>query len=51
MRTTLLPVTLCGLLLGVLPTSQPGLLTIIREEVKLGRSAEHERIEAGWPAA
>jgi hypothetical protein len=34
-----------------LPTSQPNYLTIIREEVKLGRAAEHERIEAGWPAA
>lgn len=34
-----------------LPTSQPGLLLIIREEVKLGRSAEHTKHEAGWPAA
>jgi hypothetical protein len=34
-----------------LPTSQPALVTIIREEVKVGRSAEHARIEAGWPAA
>lgn len=34
-----------------LPTSQPALLTIYREQVKVGRSAEHERIEAGWPAA
>lgn len=34
-----------------LPTSQPPLLTIVREEVKVGRSAEHQRIEAGWPAA
>lgn len=33
-----------------LPTSQPALVTIIREEVKVGRSAEHARIEAGWPA-
>jgi heme-degrading monooxygenase HmoA len=36
---------------GGLPTSQPNYLTIVREEVKLGRSADHERIEAGWPAA
>jgi hypothetical protein len=34
-----------------LPTSQPALLTIYREQVKVGRAAEHERIEAGWPAA
>ncbi len=34
-----------------LPTSQPSLVTIIREEVKVGRAAEHQRIEAGWPAA
>jgi hypothetical protein len=34
-----------------LPTSQPNYLTIVREEVKLGRASEHERIEAGWPAA
>ena len=33
-----------------LPTSQPSLLTIIREQVKVGRSAEHARIETGWPA-
>lgn len=34
-----------------LPTSQPALLTIYREAVKIGRAADHERIEAGWPAA
>jgi hypothetical protein len=34
-----------------LPTTQPNLLTIVREEVKVGREAEHTRIEAGWPAA
>jgi hypothetical protein len=34
-----------------LPASQPPLLTIYREQVKVGRGAEHERIEAGWPAA
>ncbi len=34
-----------------LPTTQPALLTIYREQVKPGRSADHERIEAGWPAA
>ncbi|HJR42347.1 MAG TPA: hypothetical protein VJ812_09630 [Gemmatimonadaceae bacterium] len=34
-----------------LPTSQPPILTIVREEVKHGRNAEHARHEAGWPAA
>jgi len=34
-----------------LPTSQPSLVTIIREQVKVGRAADHARIEAGWPAA
>ncbi len=34
-----------------LPTSQPKILTIFREEVKPGRNADHARIEAGWPAA
>lgn len=34
-----------------LPTSQPRLLTIHREQVKVGRSAEHSKFEAGWPAA
>jgi len=34
-----------------LPTSQPALLQIFREQVKLGRTADHARIEAGWPAA
>jgi hypothetical protein len=34
-----------------LPASQPSLITIVREEVKVGRSAEHSRLEAGWPAA
>jgi hypothetical protein len=34
-----------------LPTSQPGLVTIVREQVKVGRAADHARIEAGWPTA
>ncbi|MEW5915918.1 MAG: hypothetical protein AB1762_05915 [Gemmatimonadota bacterium] len=34
-----------------LPTSQPALLTIVREEVKVGRAADHAKHEAGWPAA
>jgi hypothetical protein len=36
---------------GGLPTSQPKLLTIVREEVKPGMSADHAKHEAGWPAA
>jgi hypothetical protein len=34
-----------------IPTTQPSLLTIIREEVKVGRVDDHAKIEAGWPVA
>jgi hypothetical protein len=34
-----------------LPTTQPNMLLIIREEVKLGRNADHSKNEAGWPLA
>src|SRR6185503_12792048 len=34
-----------------LPTSQPNMITIVREEVKLGRDADHAKVEAGWPVA
>jgi hypothetical protein len=34
-----------------LPKTQPKLLTIDREEVKVGRNEEHSKHEAGWPAA
>jgi hypothetical protein len=34
-----------------LPTAQPNMITIVREEVKLGRDVDHARVEAGWPAA
>jgi hypothetical protein len=34
-----------------MPTSQPNLLTITREEVKTGHNAMHAAFEAGWPAA
>ena len=44
------PAVMSGQATG-LPTSQPSLVTIIREQVKVGRAAEHARIEAGWPAA
>ncbi len=33
------------------PSTQPSLITIVREQVKPGRGAEHEKFEAGWPAA
>ena len=59
MNTKLIQRTVLALLVGGagagfaqgMPTSQPGLLTIFRESVKLGRNAEHARFEAGWPAA
>jgi hypothetical protein len=34
-----------------LPTSQPKLLMIVREQVKTGHSAAHVKTESGWPAA
>jgi hypothetical protein len=34
-----------------LPKEQPKMLTIIKEEVKVGRASEHAKHEAGWPAA
>ena len=34
-----------------MPTSQPKFLHVVREQVKLGRTFEHSRWEAGWPAA
>lgn len=34
-----------------LPTSQPNILQIYREEVKVGHNADHAKVEAGWPAA
>jgi len=33
------------------PTAQPSVLTIFREEVKYGQDADHEVTESGWPAA
>lgn len=53
-RTLILPLSMLVPNLGIaqtLPTSQPNMITIVREEVKLGRDADHARIEAGWPAA
>lgn len=34
-----------------MPETQPGILTIFIEEVKVGMNADHEANEAGWPAA
>lgn len=34
-----------------IPTSQPSLIQIMREEVKIGHSEDHARHEMGWPAA
>jgi hypothetical protein len=34
-----------------LPQTQPNLLTIIRERVKVGREVDHSKHERGWPAA
>ncbi len=33
------------------PTTQPSVLTIIREEIKVGHNTEHTRTESAWPAA
>ena len=34
-----------------MPTSQPGVLTVIVEELKPGMAADHEANESGWPKA
>jgi hypothetical protein len=34
-----------------LPATQPNLLQIIREEVKVGHADDHVKTESGWPAA
>lgn len=50
------PLVLLGAMTGEtlaqgVPTSQPGILSIIMEEVKVGMEAPHEANESGWPAA
>ena len=48
----LLLVSSASLSLGQgIPTSQPNLIMIVREEVKNGHNAMHAAHEAGWPAA
>ena len=59
MRRVSLGLTLLALVAGSaapalaqgMPTSQPKFLHIAREEVKMGRTADHAKWEAGWPAA
>jgi len=59
MKKNLLSLTLLALAAGGaatalaqgMPTTQPKFLHVIREQVKVGRSADHSRYEAGWPAA
>ena len=59
MKNTRLGLTLLAIAAGSaattfaqgIPTSQPKFLHIFRETVKAGRSAEHSKWEAGWPAA
>lgn len=34
-----------------LPTAQPGMITIVREQVKVGHNADHEKVEASYAAA
>src|SRR5678815_5538903 len=58
MKNSLLPfcfaLTICALpamAADDLPTSQPNVISIVREQVKVGHVAAHGRHEAGWPAA
>jgi hypothetical protein len=59
MRKTFLSLTLLALVAGGtatalaqgLPTTQPKFMNIFREQVKVGRSTDHSKWEAGWPAA
>jgi hypothetical protein len=59
MRNSFLSLTLLALVAGSaanalaqgLPTTQPRFLHIFREQVKPGRSSDHSKWEAGWPAA
>jgi hypothetical protein len=40
-----------ALVAQALPTSQPKILQIFREQIKTGHAAAHEANESGWPAA
>jgi len=51
-QTALLSVSSASFAFGQgVPTSQPNLVQITREEVKTGHNAMHSVYEAGWPAA
>jgi hypothetical protein len=59
MRKTALCLTLLALAAGStapalaqgVPTTQPKFMHVFREQIKPGRSGEHAKWEAGWPAA
>ncbi len=59
MRKSVLSLTLLAFVAGSaatalaqgLPTTQPKFLHIFREQVKVGRAADHSKWEAGWVAA
>lgn len=46
-----LPIGAAGALAQSLPTSQPKILSIFREQIKIGHDAAHLETESGWPAA
>lgn len=48
---SLLVVTAASAFAQGVPTTQPKFMHIFREQVKVGRSGEHAKWEAGWPAA
>jgi hypothetical protein len=51
-QTALLSVSSASIALSQgMPTSQPNMIPITREEVKTGHNAMHAAFEAGWPAA
>jgi hypothetical protein len=52
LQAALLSVSSASIAFGQgMPTSQPNLIQITREEVKAGHNAMHSAFEAGWPAA
>lgn len=51
LQTILLSASASVALSQGMPTSQPNMITITREDVKTGHNAMHAAFEAGWPAA
>lgn len=51
LAATLLAATAGTLAAQGMPTTQPGILSIFIEEVKVGMDADHRANEVGWPAA